>query len=113
MMVMDMQFMQAYWFYICLMPINWPDVSFPGLYKPGKESQYPFYNLKTFLDHNFDRFPVYMCVSVPDAENSIEGYYEAWPFGMCKKFVRVSDNPDPIHHLDNNMPWVSNFLNQN
>ena len=33
-MVMDMQFMQAYWFYIMLMPVNFPDVSFPGLYKP-------------------------------------------------------------------------------
>ena len=54
-MVMDMQFMQAYWFYICLMPINWPDISFPGLYKPGKASVYPFYNLKTFLDENLNR----------------------------------------------------------
>ena len=54
-MVMDMQFMQAYWFYIMLMPINFPDVSFPGLYKPGKESKYPFYNLKKFLDENFDK----------------------------------------------------------
>ena len=54
-MVMDMQFMQAYWFYIMLMPINFADVSFPGLYKPGKASKYPFYNLKTFLDKNFDR----------------------------------------------------------
>jgi len=98
-MVMDMQFMQAYWFYICLMPINWADVSFPGLYKPGKDSVYPFYNLKTFLDENMHRFPVYMCVSVPEAENSIEGVYEAWPFGMCKKFVKVADNLDPIEHL--------------
>ena len=53
----------------------------------------------------FIRFPIYMCVSVPEAEDSIEGYYEAWPFGMCKKFVRVADQRDPMEHLAN-MPWV-------
>lgn len=57
----------------------------------------------------FTRFPVYMCVSVPEAEDSIEGYYEAVPFGMCKKFVRVSDNIDPIEHLAT-APWVSKSL---
>ena len=55
-MVMDMQFMKAYWFYIMLMPVNWADVSFPGLYKPGLDSVYPYYNLKKFLDDNFDRY---------------------------------------------------------
>ena len=47
-----------------------------------------------------------MCVEVPKAEDSIEGYYEAWPFGMCKVFVRVSDNRDPLEHVTS-MPWVS------
>lgn len=54
-MVMDMQFMQAYWFYIMLMPVNWPDVSFPGLYKPGLNVSYPYYNLKKFLDENLSK----------------------------------------------------------
>ena len=46
------------------------------------------------------KFPVYMCVSVPADEDSIEGHYEAWPFGMCKKFVDLSTNPDPLKHVD-------------
>ena len=54
-MVMDMQFIQGYWFYIMLLPVNFPDVSFPGLYKPGLESTYPFYNLKKFLDENLTK----------------------------------------------------------
>ena len=63
-MVMDMQFMQAYWFYICLMPVNWPNVSFPGMYKAGKESKYPYYNLKTFLDENFDKYDLFSLFSL-------------------------------------------------
>ena len=55
-MVMDMQFMQAVWFYIMLMPVNWPDVEFPGVYKAGKDQKYPFYNLKRFLDDNMDKY---------------------------------------------------------
>ena len=51
------------------------------------------------------RFPIYMCLEVPKAEDSIEGYYEAWPFGMCKVFVRVSDNRDPLEHVTS-VPWV-------
>ncbi|XP_063677278.1 protein O-mannosyl-transferase TMEM260-like isoform X2 [Bolinopsis microptera] len=99
-MVMDMQFMQTDWFYKMLMPVTFPDVSFPGLYlKPGLDSTYPFYNLKTFLDENLTKYPVYMCVAVPEAENSIAGHYEGWPFGMCQKFIRVSDNVDPLEYV--------------
>ena len=52
------------------------------------------------------RYPVYMCVAVPEAENSIAGHYEAWPFGMCQKFIRVSDNVDPLEYVTT-MPVVS------
>ena len=54
-MVMDVEFMKSNWFYTILAPINFPDVSFPGLYKAGKESKYPYYNLKMFLDENYDK----------------------------------------------------------
>ena len=47
--------MKSVWFNTMLRPINFPDVSFPGLYKAGKESKYPYYNLKRFLDENIDR----------------------------------------------------------
>ena len=52
------------------------------------------------------RYPIYVCVDVPKIEDSIEGYYEALPFGMCKVFVRVSDNIDPLEHVTS-IPLVS------
>ena len=52
------------------------------------------------------RYPIYVCVDVPKIEDSIEGYYEALPYGMCKVFVRVSENRDPLEHITS-IPFVS------
>ena len=55
------------------------------------------------------RFPdIFMCVNIPDKEDSIEGYYETWPFGMCRKFIKVNSptTPDPLEYIKT-LPFVS------
>ena len=53
----------------------------------------------------FPRRPILICGDVPSGLiESIAGHYDLWPWGLCIRIVRLSDNQDFHHFFVNEMP---------
>ncbi|XP_064600892.1 protein O-mannosyl-transferase TMEM260-like [Liolophura sinensis] len=53
------------------------------------------FTFRSFLDANYDRYPIFGCVGVQEHEPSWQSKYELWPFGTCSKFVKKGTEFEP------------------
>ncbi|EGD78311.1 hypothetical protein PTSG_09378 [Salpingoeca rosetta] len=105
--ILDLEMMTYPW-YVPMLGDKFEGVVFPGekkVYQLGPE----YYNMLSFLDSNYDRFPIFVFEGMNEEDTTWQHKYELRHFGMSSRIVRKGDRFSAHEWIRNATRAIPNY----